>query len=334
MPRKKKLSQSKKPPLLFLQSPPKAEKYKQVLSLPSAVNPRQVSCIPVDQRSAFKWVLPEFDTTTPRCEQKSNRVKQHKVYSKQSTSSKTGSVRKLHSFVPLTLLGNGGIPVQKENHKVEFSTCQNVQTSGKVAFKTNKTSFLGSKSQRCKVDTFGIAQNLDALDKQKCSLRPAAKGNLVGKSTAGNIPVKSSSFCPPLNSINNQMGVDSDETEISLSEHSSQSSDEFALPHVSTPTADGVPSPATFQKNICGVLRNNELNKHNITPLPCGLLDCLDKCSGLNDFSEEAASADVLVQDTPEHEYGLKATWRRRPHIMQYLKDHGKLTSTNVLVDS
>ncbi|XP_051886440.1 RAD9, HUS1, RAD1-interacting nuclear orphan protein 1 [Pristis pectinata] len=337
MPRKKKSSQFKKPPLLFLESPLKGEKCKQVLSIPSAINPRQVSCIPVDQRSAFTWVLPEFDTTTPRREEKSDRVKQHSICNKQGTASKTGAVRKLHmNFVPLTFLGSGGIPVQKENHKVQFSTCQNVQTHGKARFKTNKTSFMGSSYRRCRVDTCGKAQNSDALDKQKYSLRSAAKSNLVGKSTTWNLPVKSSSFCPPINCIDNQTGADLDETEISLSEHFSQSSDEvFTLPQVSTPTTDGLLLPATLKKNICGVLRNNELNKDNTTPLPGGLLDCLDKCSGLkDDFSEEAPSADVLVQDTPEHEYGLKATWRRRPHIMQFLKDHGKLTSTDVLVGS
>ncbi|NXB19699.1 RHNO1 protein, partial [Rhagologus leucostigma] len=34
-------------------------------------------------------------------------------------------------------------------------------------------------------------------------------------------------------------------------------------------------------------------------------------------------SAAVLVTDTPEHEYGIKVTWRRRPHIMKYLRDQG-----------
>ncbi|NXE55898.1 RHNO1 protein, partial [Casuarius casuarius] len=34
-------------------------------------------------------------------------------------------------------------------------------------------------------------------------------------------------------------------------------------------------------------------------------------------------SATVLVTDTPEHEYGLKVTWRQRPHIMKYLRERG-----------
>ncbi|NXO10802.1 RHNO1 protein, partial [Oriolus oriolus] len=38
---------------------------------------------------------------------------------------------------------------------------------------------------------------------------------------------------------------------------------------------------------------------------------------------ERGESAAVLVTDTPEHEYGIKVTWRRRPHIMKYLREQG-----------
>ncbi|KFO77347.1 RAD9, HUS1, RAD1-interacting nuclear orphan protein 1, partial [Cuculus canorus] len=31
--------------------------------------------------------------------------------------------------------------------------------------------------------------------------------------------------------------------------------------------------------------------------------------------------AAVLVADTPEHEYGVKVTWRRRPQLMKYLRE-------------
>ncbi|NXK02537.1 RHNO1 protein, partial [Herpetotheres cachinnans] len=34
-------------------------------------------------------------------------------------------------------------------------------------------------------------------------------------------------------------------------------------------------------------------------------------------------SAEVLVTDTPEHEYGIKVTWRQRPHLMKYLRERG-----------
>ncbi|XP_010076466.1 PREDICTED: RAD9, HUS1, RAD1-interacting nuclear orphan protein 1 [Pterocles gutturalis] len=43
-------------------------------------------------------------------------------------------------------------------------------------------------------------------------------------------------------------------------------------------------------------------------------------------------SAAVLVPDTPEREYGVKATWRRRPHLMKYLRERGKLSAVDILV--
>ncbi|XP_009875792.1 PREDICTED: RAD9, HUS1, RAD1-interacting nuclear orphan protein 1, partial [Apaloderma vittatum] len=43
-------------------------------------------------------------------------------------------------------------------------------------------------------------------------------------------------------------------------------------------------------------------------------------------------SAAVLVTDTPEHEYGVKVTWRQRPHLMKYLLERGTLSPADVLV--
>lgn len=43
-------------------------------------------------------------------------------------------------------------------------------------------------------------------------------------------------------------------------------------------------------------------------------------------------SAAVLVTDTPEHEYGVKVTWRQRPHLMKYLRERGKLSAADILV--
>ncbi|XP_008823707.1 RAD9, HUS1, RAD1-interacting nuclear orphan protein 1 [Nannospalax galili] len=40
----------------------------------------------------------------------------------------------------------------------------------------------------------------------------------------------------------------------------------------------------------------------------------------------------VLVKDTPEEEYGLKVTWRRRSQLFAYLKEKGKLSRSQFLV--
>ncbi|KAM3927060.1 RAD9, HUS1, RAD1-interacting nuclear orphan protein 1 isoform 1-T2 [Leptodactylus fuscus] len=40
----------------------------------------------------------------------------------------------------------------------------------------------------------------------------------------------------------------------------------------------------------------------------------------------------VLAEDTPEHEYGMRPTWRRRQALMRYLKSRGRLKSSQILV--
>lgn len=42
----------------------------------------------------------------------------------------------------------------------------------------------------------------------------------------------------------------------------------------------------------------------------------------------------VLVKDTPEEKYGVKVTWRRRRHLLVFLKERGKLSRSQFLVNS
>lgn len=40
----------------------------------------------------------------------------------------------------------------------------------------------------------------------------------------------------------------------------------------------------------------------------------------------------VLVKDTPEEKYGLKVTWRRRQHLLTYLRERGRLSRSQFIV--
>lgn len=42
--------------------------------------------------------------------------------------------------------------------------------------------------------------------------------------------------------------------------------------------------------------------------------------------------ADTLVADTPERDYGLKVTWRRRRGLMLLLKERGHLSDSDVFI--
>lgn len=43
---------------------------------------------------------------------------------------------------------------------------------------------------------------------------------------------------------------------------------------------------------------------------------------------------DILVDDTPERDYGVKVTWRRRKSLMLMLKERGHLSETDALIQS
>ncbi|XP_053872312.1 RAD9, HUS1, RAD1-interacting nuclear orphan protein 1-like [Malaclemys terrapin pileata] len=55
----------------------------------------------------------------------------------------------------------------------------------------------------------------------------------------------------------------------------------------------------------------------------------LDLCA---DTTESLEPTSVLVKDTPEHEYGVKVTWRKRSHLMRYLREKGMLSPSDILV--
>lgn len=43
---------------------------------------------------------------------------------------------------------------------------------------------------------------------------------------------------------------------------------------------------------------------------------------------------DILVADTPERDYGLKVTWRRRKDLMTVMKERGHLSESDMLIHS
>lgn len=53
--------------------------------------------------------------------------------------------------------------------------------------------------------------------------------------------------------------------------------------------------------------------------------------SSVNHCGSEQLAA-TLVTDTPERDYGIKVTWRHRPHLLKYLRDRGKLSTADILV--
>ncbi|CAN8195418.1 unnamed protein product [Coccothraustes coccothraustes] len=94
---------------------------------------------------------------------------------------------------------------------------------------------------------------------------------------------------------------------------------EQEVPSPSDAEAAKVPSPRNGR--CSNTLSQSSHAWHPEEELPLGI----DPCG-------RGEAAAVLVADTPEHEYGVKVTWRRRPHVMKYLREQGKLSAADILV--
>ncbi|KFQ17630.1 RAD9, HUS1, RAD1-interacting nuclear orphan protein 1, partial [Merops nubicus] len=81
----------------------------------------------------------------------------------------------------------------------------------------------------------------------------------------------------------------------------------FSPPDVETPE---VPSTRSWRRS--STLPRSSHTRHPEKGLALGV----DPCRG-------GESAAVLVKDTPEHEYGVRVTWRQRPHLLKYLRERG-----------
>ncbi|NWQ78380.1 RHNO1 protein, partial [Columbina picui] len=81
----------------------------------------------------------------------------------------------------------------------------------------------------------------------------------------------------------------------------------YSLPDVDTPQ---VPSMTNWR--CSSTLQLSSHAWHPEKELAFGI----DSCG-------RGESAAILVTDTPEHEYGVKVTWRQRPHLMKYLQERG-----------
>ncbi|KAJ1165926.1 hypothetical protein NDU88_006343 [Pleurodeles waltl] len=294
MPRRKKSScNPRKPQLPFLENPLHGPIHQYGSPLQKAENPRYVPAKPLDQSTSTSWVSPQFDHTVD-----------------------------LH------------FPGRRRRHISNSTLDVPVRTR-----KTNRTLLNASKACRrpsvCKFppldfkDISGIPSDpTDSL----FELRPLGRHNEIEKCNParGNDPVLVTKTRPrnhlvqaaPLPSL---LEIENDD---------GSAADTLSPPEVATPeptpllrrssiqlrrvllppkhSSEGG-SPTQFSRRAITLCCDSELDRSCGTP------------EGLTPFP-------VLVQDTPEHEYGVRITWRRRREFMKYLKDRGKLKSSEILV--
>uniref|UniRef100_A0A3B4GLG6 RAD9-HUS1-RAD1 interacting nuclear orphan 1 n=1 Tax=Pundamilia nyererei TaxID=303518 RepID=A0A3B4GLG6_9CICH len=117
----------------------------------------------------------------------------------------------------------------------------------------------------------------------------------------------------------------------SCSQLSRKNSGQFASVRKKTVCASTLPCEefsTTEVSSVCpppDVDTPKAMEERNISPsTPCGHLllaqPCTPPCN---------ESPDILVADTPERDYGMKVTWRRRKNLMVLLKQRGHLSEAD-----
>ncbi|KAG9471341.1 RAD9, HUS1, RAD1-interacting nuclear orphan protein 1 [Eleutherodactylus coqui] len=87
------------------------------------------------------------------------------------------------------------------------------------------------------------------------------------------------------------------------------------IPDIHTPEADPKEIPRLSASRVVGWTPSSRRWVE-----PCEAPDALP------------ADGPILAEDTPEREYGVRLTWRRRQGLMKYLKSRGRLQSSQILV--
>uniref|UniRef100_A0A8C8S1T7 RAD9-HUS1-RAD1 interacting nuclear orphan 1 n=1 Tax=Pelusios castaneus TaxID=367368 RepID=A0A8C8S1T7_9SAUR len=100
-----------------------------------------------------------------------------------------------------------------------------------------------------------------------------------------------------------------------------QSPHQDAEPDVFSPPDLQTPELPSGRNHGCN---GTFLQMNTLSPQPCSDPD-------LSADPLESSSS-VLVKDTPEHEYGVKVTWRKRSDLMRYLTAKGMLSTSDIRV--
>ncbi|XP_069619109.1 RAD9, HUS1, RAD1-interacting nuclear orphan protein 1 [Ranitomeya imitator] len=109
-------------------------------------------------------------------------------------------------------------------------------------------------------------------------------------------------------------------------EHNVPTAVPTSLPGPEGHNCSRIPSPPDIRTPETSPNRNSLLSTCAAeTPL-------IRRRAGAPDTPPAAGPGQILAEDTPEHEYGLRLTWRRRQGLMTFLKSRGRLKSSQILV--
>ncbi|CAJ1054688.1 RAD9%2C HUS1, RAD1-interacting nuclear orphan protein 1 isoform X1 [Xyrichtys novacula] len=301
MPRK--AARIEKPPLLFLERALCGARLQNVPEVRAAINPREFfSETETHSRTACKsWVNPQFDSTlTAAPPVRRGRRKCQSATSVLDTSTQLWRKSSVCKFPTLSF-----------HTKPSDQTHQPKSTRTKRAAESAAVPDVQNQPQ-------GSRQLRRTVSRVQCQDTPKRQLTTTRKRIVARAPdaAASSNRCsdePEIPSVQEteRCIVPADGASVlALNEFSSTEIDSVGLP----PDVD---TPKVIQEGI-SCLSSQSL--HLLLPQPC-----TPPCH---------QPPDILVADTPERDYGVKVTWRRRRGLMLLLKDRGHLSDSDVLVHS
>ncbi|XP_018536483.1 RAD9, HUS1, RAD1-interacting nuclear orphan protein 1 [Lates calcarifer] len=300
MPRK--VIKTEKPPLLFLDRPVCGARLQNVPEVRAALNPKEFFTeTQAHNRSALNsWVTPQFDTSIAAAPPvRRGRRKCQSATSILDSCSQLSRKSSVCKFPSLSFQTRS----RDQSHQAR-------STRTKKATESTVASDAGNQPQESGQikKTVPSAQYLDTPKRQRASIR---KRNVERFSDGA----ASSSRCldhPETPSIRGER------CRITADGVSTPASSELSTTEVSSvgPAPD-VDTPKLIQeRSSCP----SSSSVHLLLAQPC-----TPPCD---------QPPDILVANTPERDYGLKVTWRRRRGLMLLLKERGHLSDSDVLTHS
>ncbi|AWO98196.1 putative RAD9 HUS1 RAD1-interacting nuclear orphan protein 1 [Scophthalmus maximus] len=295
MPRK--ASKTEKPALLFLERPVGGARLQNVPEVRAALNPKEFFTETQAHSSSTlnSWVNPQFDTSVA-----------------------------------------AAAPLRRGRRK-----CQSATTSI-----LDRCSQLSRKNSVCKFPSLSFQTRSRDQSHQPKSVRTARKAAestvVSGNQPRGSCQIKKAVSCAQkLDTPRRQSAsfrIRKAERSSDVAASSSRCVDRAETPSIGGETlrvrADGASTPASSEFSDIGLAPDvdtpNLIQEGSSCPSSPSVhlllaRSCTPPCN---------QPPDILVADTPERDYGVKVTWRKRKGLMSMLKERGLLSDSDVLIQS
>ncbi|XP_061662210.1 RAD9, HUS1, RAD1-interacting nuclear orphan protein 1 [Syngnathoides biaculeatus] len=300
MPRKS--SKTRMPPLLFVERPACGKRLQPAPEVRAALHPKEFFSDTSKRSDLASWVNPQFDTSLEAPAPQAIRSRRRKCSSFNSTRGTCSRLprKPVCEFPPLLCLSNGDPrPPQAETSTASCLTAPAGRPSKSAACQGAPKRRVREK-QNDGASTWTSSSRLPETKKAT----PQAETSTASCSTAPAGRPSNSVTCQ--GAPRRRVREKQNDGASTWTSSSRLPDTEKATPNVDSPT------------EIVETGSTSSPSPHRLLAPPR--------------TPPQRRPPAVLVPDTPERDYGLKVTWRRRPQLMAMLEERGRLAPCHKLV--